>query len=96
MLETLFLEVKEVVDKDEYAALSDAKKQQFIQLIKRDDLDLFGLDKEILIDIFGASTTGTALVTARVESISRATELKLPVIDTRYLRMHTLSRKVPN
>lgn len=89
-------EVKAAVDKDEYAALSDAKKQQMIELIKRDDLDLFGLDKEILIDIFGNSTTGANLATARVESISRATELGLPVIDARYLRMHTLSRKVPS
>ena len=67
-----------------------------IELIKRDDLDLFGLDKEILIDIFGASTTGTNLVEARVESISRATELGLPEITNGYLRMHTLSRKAPN
>jgi len=89
-------EVKAQVDAAEYGALSDAKKQQMIELIKRDDLDLFGLDKDILVDIFGASTTGTNLAAARVELISRATELELPVITAKYLRMHTLSRKVPN
>ena len=89
-------EVKAQVDPTEYAALTDAKKQQMIELLKGDDLDLFGRDKDILIDIFGASTTGTNLVAARVESISRATELGLPVMTNKYLRLHTLSRKAPN
>jgi antitoxin component HigA of HigAB toxin-antitoxin module len=89
-------EVKSQIDAAEFAAKTDAQKQQIIELLKRDDLDLFGLDKEILADIFGSSTTETNLLAARVESISRATELGLPEIDARYLRMHTLSRKVPN
>jgi len=65
-------EIKAAIDVVEYKALSDAQKQQMIELIKRDDLDLFGLDRDILIDIFGGgSTTVSKLVTARVESISR-------------------------
>jgi len=89
-------EVKTQVDATEYAALTDPEKQQFIELIKRDDLDLFGLDKEILVGLFGGgSNTGTNLVAARVEVISRMTELGLPVATDKYLRMHTLSRKVP-
>lgn len=90
-------EVKAQVNVTEYKALSDAKKQQMIELIKRDDLDLFGLDKDILVDIFGAgSTTGENLFGARVESISRATEIGWGVVTAKDLRMHTLSRKVPS
>jgi len=90
-------EVKSQVDSTEYNALSDAKKQQMIELMKRDDLDLFGLDKEIMIDIFGgASTTGTSLVTARVESITRGVEIGWGVVIEKDFRLHTLSRKVPN
>ena len=89
-------EVKVQVDVTEYKALSDAKKQQMIELIKRDDLDLFGLDKDILVDIFGPSTTGTNLVAARVETISRAQEIGLGVVTEKDLRMHTLSRKHPS
>ncbi len=86
-------EVKEQVDVLEYNALTDAKKQQFIELIKRDDLDLFGLDRDILIDIFGGgSTTVAELVTARVESISRAVEIGVGIVTIKYLRMKTLIR----
>ncbi len=89
-------EVKAQMDVTEYNALSDAKKQQMIELVKRDDLDLFGLDKDILIDIFGnPSTTGTALIIARVESISRGVEIGWGVVAEKDLRMHTLSRKAP-
>ena len=86
-------EVKAAIDATEFAAKTDAQKQQVIELVKRDDLDLFGLDKDILVDIFGASKTGTSMLAARVESISRATELRLPVMTAKYLRMHTLNRK---
>lgn len=90
-------EVKAAIDATEFAAKSDAQKQQIIELCKRDDLDLFGLDKEILVDIFGVSTTGTALLAARVESTSRSTEIGWrPTTTMKDLRMHTLSRKVPN
>ncbi len=89
-------EVKEQVDSTEYNALSDAKKQQMIELLKRDDLDMFGLDRDIMIDIFGASTTGTNLVAARVESISRGVQIGWGVVTERDFRLHTLSRKVPN
>ena len=87
-------EVKTSVDVDEYKLLSDAKKQQMIELLKRDDLDLFGLDKDILVDIFGgASTTGANLATARVELISRGVEIKWGEATMGHLRMHTVSRK---
>ena len=79
-------EVKAQVDVAEYKALSDAKKQQMIELLKRDDLDLFGLDKDILVDIFGPSTTGTNLVAARVETISRGGFVPVEVTKLNVLR----------
>jgi len=88
-------EVNKAVNVAEYNALSDAKKQQFIELMKRDDLDLFGLDRDILIDIFGGgSTTVANLATARVETISRGVEIGFGVVKEKDLRMHTLSRAV--
>jgi len=88
-------EVKTHVDVTEYNALSAAKKQQIIELLNRDDLNLFGLDKDILVDIFGrVSTTGSNMSSARVESISRATEIGWGVVTAKDLRLHTLSRKV--
>ena len=89
-------EIKTQVNVAEYNALSDAKKQQMIELLKHDDLNLFGLDKDILIDIFGgASTTGANLAVARVENISRGVEISWGEVTLRSLRHHTLSRKVP-
>lgn len=89
-------EVKAQVNIAEYNVLSDAKKQQMLELIKRDDLDLFGLDRDILIDIFGGgSTTVSNLATARVEIISRSEEIGWRETTTeKNLRMHTRSRKV--
>ena len=89
-------EVKSHVDVAEYKVLSDAKKLQMIELVKRDDLNLFGLDKDILVDIFGGlSTTGAKLVAARVESISRGVEIGWGVVRGRDLRMHTVTRAHP-
>ena len=87
-------EVKASVVAAEYTSLSDVQKQQMIELIKRDDLDLFGLDRDILLDIFGgASITVANLVAARTESISRGTEIGWGVVKEKDLRMHTLIRK---
>jgi len=89
-------QVKKAVNVVEYKDLSDAKKQQFIELTKPDDLDLFGTDRDILIDIFGGgSTTVANLMVARVETISRGVEIKWGFVKEKDLRMHTLSRKSP-
>lgn len=89
-------QVKVAVDVVEFRTLSDAKKQQLIELTKSDNLDLFGTDKDILLDIFGsASTTGSNLASARVENIGRGVEIGWGIVKMKDLRMHTLSRKVP-
>jgi len=90
-------EVNKAVNVAEYNALSDAKKQQFIELMKRDDLDLFGLDRDILIDIFGGgSTTVSNLATERVETISRGVEIGWGLVRARDFRLHTITRATPN
>jgi len=94
------LEVKAQVNVAEYTALTDAKKQQFIDLTQPTDgggLDLFGTDRDILIDIFGGgSTTVANLATARVELISRGVEIGWGVAKEKDLRMHTISRATPS
>jgi len=86
-------QVKAAIDVTEYNALSDAKKDLLVGLTKSDDLDLFGTDKDILVDIFGAgSTTGTNLVSERVESISRGVEIGWGIVTIKSIRLHTAVR----
>lgn len=93
-------EVKVSVNVTEYNLLSDAKKQQFIELTASNDLgdldsglDLFGTDRDILIDIFGGgSTTVSNLATARVETISRGVEIGFGEVTIKSLRLHTITR----
>lgn len=90
------LEVKASIDPGEYTLLIPPKKQQVIEWLKRDDLAPFGFDRDVLVDIFGVSTTVSNLDSARVETISRGVELGLGIVRARDLRMHTLSRKHPS
>lgn len=65
----------------EYDALSDAKKNQILSLSSASDIDPYGFAANVIKDVFGAgSLTVTALALARVENISRATELGLGVV----------------
>lgn len=86
----------EIVD-SEYNLIPDIKKQQVLELLKRDDLDPFGLPANVIKGIFGAgSTTLSNLATARVHGISRAQEIGWgSIVREKDLRMHTLSRKAP-
>lgn len=87
-------EVKAAFNVDEYNALSATKKQQAIELTNRDDLNLFGMDRDILVDIFGAgSITVANLAAARVKTISPGVEIGWGEVKMRDLRMHTVSRK---
>jgi hypothetical protein len=71
-------EVKKEIDTTEFNALTAGNKQIILALVARDDLDPFGLDADIVQDVFGAGTTLSNLQAARVESITRAEELGLP------------------
>ena len=86
-------EVKSHIDATEYSSKSDAQKQQIIELLKRDDLDLHGLDKDILVEIFGSgSTTGANLMVARTEKISIAVKIGWGEATVRDRRRHTVIR----
>lgn len=69
-------EFKNEWDDAEFSALTDTQKNLLYSMAARDDLDPFGVDAQTVQDIFpGGGTTITALAAARVETISRATEL---------------------
>lgn len=71
-------EFKDEWDTTEFSALTDAQKDLLYSMASRDDLDPFGIDATVVQDIFPpAGATITALAAARVETISRATELGL-------------------
>ena len=70
-------EVLQNVDDAEYAALTDVKKDALWGLLGMAALNPWGKEAGVMQDIFGASTTLTALQTARVETVSRAVELGL-------------------
>ena len=70
----------EIVDA-EYDVLSEDEKTQVLALVASDTLDPFGFGANVIKDIFGVgSDTVAALASARVETISRATELGLGVV----------------
>lgn len=73
-------EVLQAVDAAEYAALTVTDQQVFWGLLGIGELDPFGVEAQVVQDIFGASTTVTNLAAARVEQISRAEELGLPPV----------------
>ncbi len=73
-------EVAAGIDNGEYDALSDVRKSQVLALIASDNIDPFGFAANVVKDIFGAGTTLTNLAAARVEQISRATELGLSTV----------------
>lgn len=62
-------------------ALTDAQRLEFLSLCGRDTLDPFSTANVALVtSIFGASVTLTNLQNARVESVSRATELGIGTV----------------
>lgn len=74
-------EVLNAIVKAEYTALSDADKDRVWQLLHLGTLNPFGVEADLIVDIFGGTSgTVTALQAARVETISRAAELVLGVV----------------
>jgi hypothetical protein len=71
-------EVLQSVDAAEYALLPDIKKNAFWGLLGIAVLDPFGVEADIILDIFGGgSNTVIALNADRIEDVSRAVELSL-------------------
>ena len=73
-------EVLQNVDATEYSVLTDGQKQVFWGLLGIAILDPWGVEADVMQDIFGASTTITNLQAARVETVSRSVELGLGLI----------------
>jgi len=84
---SILLEAQDAAD---YIGLSDSKKTQWLSLCALSSIDPFGAAVDAAIDIWGVGTsTITNLNSIRRETISRATELGLPVIkeeNVRYAR----------
>jgi len=74
-------EVLNEIDKTEFDAKTADQKQTVWDIVHLGTLNPFGVEAEMLIDVFGVgSTTIIALIVARKTSISRATELGFTLI----------------
>jgi hypothetical protein len=74
-------EILQAVVLGELAALTDAEETTFWGLLGIGEINPFGVERDILVNLFGSqSSTVGALASLRQESISRAQELGLPAI----------------
>lgn len=60
-------EIFALTDAGEYAALTDAAKQQWLALCAIDSVDPYGPAEQVVADIMGAGPTASALTAARDE-----------------------------
>ncbi len=80
------LEISANIDKADWDALSPADQDRIFDILSMGEFDPFGVWVEVFTGSFpGGGTTLTALSAARVESISRAVELGLPIIDSAHI-----------
>ena len=71
-------EVINQIDSTEWNALTDAQKQEVWDVVHLGDINPFGVEATLLINVFGGgSATITALAAARKDDVSRADELGL-------------------
>ena len=69
-------EVLNAINITEWISLTDAEQQQIWDVIHMGNINPFGVEATIFIAIFGnGSDTITTLAAARVENVTRATEL---------------------
>lgn len=79
------------IDKAEFNALDAATQARVWNVIHIPEPNPFGLEADLMLDAFGSeSATITALKVLRVESISRAVELKLGVVKVGHVQMARL------
>lgn len=82
-------EVFNATDSAEYNALTAEDKASWLSFCGIDSHDPFGTSAAFVSNIFGAGNTVNALIAARVETVSRATELSLSTVkvgDVEYVR----------
>lgn len=80
-------EIINALDKTEYLALSDVKKDRVWQVCHLGTVNPFGVEADLFIDIFGAGSASiTALQAARQDDVSRAVELGFGVVKVGYVQ----------
>ena len=70
-------EVLNAIDKAEFLLLSDTNKQMVWDLVHLGTLNPFGIEADLLVDVFGGSVTITALQAMRLNNVSRGVELRI-------------------
>lgn len=73
-------EILQAIDKAEFNVKTDAQQQLVWNILHLGDVNPFGLEADLMMDVFGASTTITALQALRKTDVSRAVELGLGII----------------
>ena len=76
----LATEIAQAIDPTEWGALTDAEQGRIFDVLHMGTINPFGIEATIFTNVFGPSTTITALQALRKEDISRATELGLGVV----------------
>lgn len=80
------LEISANIDKADWDALSPADQDRILSVLSMGEIDPSGIWTDVFVSAFGeGSTTIGNLQAARVESISRAVELGLPIIDSAHV-----------
>lgn len=79
-------EIFNAINKSEFNALPDSQKQIIWNILHMGEVNPFGLEKDIFVDIFGAgSETITSLAGIRKVPQSRAAELGLSEVSAGYV-----------
>ncbi len=74
-------EILNAVLKSEFVALTNAEESQFWDIVHLSEVNPFGIESDLMVDIFGGgSTTITSLQTLRKNNVSRAVEIGLGVV----------------
>lgn len=79
-------EVLNAIDKTEFNSKTADQKQQVWNIVHLGNINPFGIEASLLIDIFsGGSATITALQALRKNNVSRAQELNMGIVKTGYV-----------
>ncbi len=83
-------EILQAVVPSEYNGLTGDGLVAFWGLLSVDSVDPFGVESDVMQKVFGASDTVTALAAARIEAISRATEIGVGVVTLKTLKLQSI------
>ena len=81
-------EVINAIDKTEFNSKTDAEKRQVWDILHLGDVNPFGIEADLFVDVFGSNSTTIAnLQNARKQAVSRAEELSLPSVKAGQVQM---------